>query len=58
MCEAGLHISLGVGLRLFNLLGRECVLLDVDLVMLEAAEGSASDDNAIRDLVHRSRGSG
>ena len=34
------------------------MLLDVELVMLEAAEGSASDENAIRDLVHRSHGSG
>ena len=55
-----LHFTffLGVGLRHFNLLERECVVLDVELVMLEAANGSASDEDAIRNLVHRSHGSG
>ena len=34
MCEAGLHISLGVGLRLYNLLVQDCQGLDLQLALL------------------------
>ena len=33
VCEAGLHISLGVGLRLFKLLEHELQLLDLDIAL-------------------------
>ena len=33
VCEAGLHISLGVGLRLYNLLHHDCQTLDLQLAL-------------------------
>ena len=36
MCEAGLHISLGIGLRLFNHLERDYQQLDLQLLLLES----------------------
>ena len=40
VCEAGLHISLGVGLRLYNYLEKECQILDFKLISSELGEGN------------------
>ena len=42
MCDAGLYISLGVGLRLFNLLYQDCQRLDLLLAMQR--DGSLNTD--------------
>ena len=46
MCEAGLHVSLGVGLRLFNLLWHGCQRLDLDLVLAEGAYTHQASETA------------
>ena len=40
VCEAGLHIYLGVGLRLYNYLEKECQILDFKLISSELGEGN------------------
>lgn len=48
VCEAGLHISLGVGLRLFNMLLRDCQKLDLELALLSAEHSHEASRSAIK----------
>ena len=50
VCEAGLHISLGIGLRLFKLLEHELQLVDIQLAVRADPESLSSQE---RDLVQR-----
>ena len=48
VCEAGLHISLGIGLRLFKMLEHEVQLLDLDLAcQTEDAHRTAAERGVV-----------
>ena len=48
MCEAGLHISLGIGLRLYNLLLHDYQQLDLQLALLSEEQGHETSSEAIQ----------
>ena len=53
MCEAGLHISLGIGLRLFNLLEKECQELDYKLILHNLGQGNPAIQEEIVGLTRQ-----
>ena len=53
MCEAGLHISLGIGLRLFHLLEKECQELDYKLILHNLGQGNPAIQEEIVGLVRQ-----
>ena len=48
VCVAGLHISLGIGLRLFNFLLHDCQKLDLELALLSEKHGHEASQAAIK----------
>ena len=48
VCEAGLHISLGVGLRLFKNLVHDCQNIDLQLALLSSEHRQGVSDIAVQ----------
>ena len=54
VCEAGLHISLGIGHRLYNLLLQDCQQLDLKLA-LNKEDCSDDASHAATKLLHKAQ---
>ena len=51
VCEAGLHISLGVGLRQFKLLEHQLQLLDLEIAICRAEAVMSSSEEELHHLL-------